>query len=91
MDATIRDLRAGSGAVALGIALAALVVATLGAEAQTPTSDRFRGEGAGRRDIATEMARAAYEARLGWGAEAFAATLAGAEWASTQEYPGAPY
>ena len=81
----------GIGGVALGMALAALAIGAPGAGAETPTWERFEGEGAGRRDVAAEVAWAADEARLGWGADAFAATLAGEEWASTRQYPGRPH
>jgi hypothetical protein len=59
----------GIGGVALGMALAALAIGAPGAGAETPTWERFEGEGAGRRDVAAEVAWAADEARLGWGAE----------------------
>jgi hypothetical protein len=91
MDATRARRRTGIGGVALGVALAALVVGTPGAGAETPTWDRFQGEGAGRRDVVAEVTRAADEARQGWGAEALFAAVSGDAWASTRQFPGRPH
>ena len=91
MDGKQAGRRTGIGGTALGCALTALVVGAPGATAETPTWDRFQGEGAGRRDLAAEVARSASEARLGWSAEALFAAASGDEWASTQQYPGQPH
>ena len=80
MDEIRGTRRRGAGGIACGLVLAlvgALGLGLSGAAAECG-AERFQGDGAGRRDRAGEIARAAFEARRHW---SFALPLAGpANW-----------
>jgi quercetin dioxygenase-like cupin family protein len=61
--------RVGLDGIALGVALVGvLAVGAPGTAAGTLTWERFQGEGTGRVHLAADVARASYDARLGWAA-----------------------